>query len=63
MKKSSFGKRRSSIAGRNTFGGSTFGRQNSFDGIDMRFLFIGLPSSIIRMYGLLKLLLLLFCMA
>lgn len=36
MKKSSFGKRRSSIAGRNTFGGSTFGRQNSFDGIDMR---------------------------
>lgn len=36
MKKASFG-RRSSIAGRNTFGGTTFGRQNSFDGNDMRF--------------------------
>ncbi|XP_027853547.2 kinetochore protein NDC80 homolog [Aphis gossypii] len=35
MKKASFG-RRSSAAGRNTFGGSTFGRQNSFDGNDMR---------------------------
>jgi len=36
MKKASFG-RRSSAAGRNTFG--TFGRQNSFDGNDIR-LFI-----------------------
>jgi len=39
MKKASFG-RRSSAAGRNTFGGSTFGRQNSFDGNDMRYLLI-----------------------
>lgn len=36
MKKASFG-RRSSAAGRNTFGGVPFGRQNSFDGNDMRF--------------------------
>lgn len=36
MKKASFGRRRSSAAGRNTFGSSTFGRQNSFDGNDLR---------------------------
>jgi len=35
MKKSSFG-RRSSVTGRSTFGYSMYGRQNSFDGNDMR---------------------------
>ncbi|XP_050522455.1 kinetochore protein NDC80 homolog isoform X2 [Daktulosphaira vitifoliae] len=35
MRKASCG-RRSSAAGRNTFGGSTFGRQSSFDGSDIR---------------------------
>jgi len=39
MKKASFG-RRSSAAGRNTFG--TFGRQNSFDGNDIKYLLIPL---------------------
>jgi len=42
MKKASFG-RRSSAAGRNTFG--TFGRQNSFDGNDIKYSLISILSS------------------